>query len=79
MAAAACYARARSGEAGQAGGAGEHAAEGWEDGMEAEEAEAAEAEAEAEEETAPADLATEHEGVTLPDPCLLYTSDAADE
>ena len=67
VAAAACYARARSGEAGQPGGAGEHAAEGWEDGVEAEEAEAAEAEAEAEE-AAPTDLATEHEGVALPHP-----------
>ena len=72
VAAAACYARARSGEAGGPGGAGEHAAEGWGDGVEAEEAEAAEAEAEAAEaeaeaeEAAPTDLATEHEGVALP-------------
>merc|ERR1740130_436665 len=35
VAAAACYARARGGEAGQPGGAGEHAAEEWEDGVEA--------------------------------------------
>ena len=76
VAAAACYARARGGEAGQPGGAGEQASEDWEDGVEAAEAEAAEAEAaEAEaaeaEEAAPTDLATEHGGVAWH--CLTLT------